>query len=33
MNKIGNVIIKSCSPNLVFEYENKFQDNKVDFRP
>ena len=30
---IENVIDKSCSPNLIFRQENKFQEDRIDFWP
>ena len=31
MNKIENDFNKICSPNLIFEYKNNFQEDQVDF--
>ncbi len=33
INVIENFFDKSCSPNLIIYKENKFQENKVNFRP
>ena len=32
-NTIDNLINKSFSPNSIFQLENEFQEEKVDFRP
>ena len=30
MNEIGNVRKKNCFPNLILQYEKKFQDDKLE---